>query len=167
MKNILIIAIFMFSYFTSMGQKVISFNTTFYGNKHPYCELYMSNDSVFLEDYKQNKLKYTPEMFALPDRQKFMFVSKEVFEIISDFLLQRNENIEQGDFAQPFREIYYVKIFDYSIRKSQIITAFGHDKSKAFAFFNELKEYLEKQQIGTATQMIKDLDSMLLNLDKR
>jgi hypothetical protein len=91
-----------------LGQEVISFNTSYYGDKYPYAELYLSDDSTYLSEYKQIVLSRSIEWYALPDRQKFILVDRATFKTVRDYLNKHDDKVNSNDFPQPFREIYYV-----------------------------------------------------------
>lgn len=162
MKIILMVALTLLCT-TSFSQKIISFNTSYYGNKYPYTEMYICSDSNYLEEYKKNKLENTPQEFTLPGRQKFILADEKDFESLCNYLLKYNEDVEQGDFPQPFGEIYYVKIIDFAEKKVDIIMTFGTNKQKAFSFFNTLKIYLaDDKNIKSNSSLMSHL-SVIVN----
>lgn len=148
------------------GQIVVSFNTNYYGNDYPYQELYISSDSMFLNNFKSNLLENTPIMFTVPaNRQKFVYTDSSSFSKIIMFLKSNNDEIRFLENANPYSQIYFIKYFDYSLKESDVIASFGKDAKKAEAFFYNLKKYLINEGLGDHDEVIRELTLMIAALE--
>jgi hypothetical protein len=154
MKGAIFYLASLFASHALLGQEIVTFKTTLFGNAYSSKELHICSDSAILEEYKKDTITKFAPFFSLGNRRKFLLVEEKVLSSLSQYIKSKSENIEKGDFPQPFSQVYYIEIFDCKTKNSIITHAFGHDKIKIINFLDQIMALYEEEKLNLNTELI-------------
>ncbi|MNU17107.1 hypothetical protein D3C71_52870 [compost metagenome] len=141
------------------AQKAITIQSSYYGNKSKYENVFISTDSSFLSALKvQNGLSDIRKM----KNQLYILVNEDLFSSLYNYIKQWDYNVSVENFPQPFREIYYISTIEGNNMTTRYLINFSGNRERARKYFNDLSlkfKECDSEELKVVLQSIlKSLD---------